>query len=47
MAKEKKTGTLQIVSLGDSLTRGVGDKERWLCWANERGFTKDYKQKLH
>ena len=28
MAKEKKkTGTLQIVSLGDSLTRGVGDKE--------------------
>ena len=28
VAKEKKkTGTLQIVSLGDSLTRGVGDKE--------------------
>ncbi len=28
MAKEKKkTGMLQIVSLGDSLTRGVGDKE--------------------
>ena len=25
--REKKTGTLQIVSLGDSLTRGVGDKE--------------------
>ena len=25
--KRKKMGTLQIVSLGDSLTRGVGDKE--------------------
>ena len=27
VAKKKKIGTLQIVSLGDSLTRGVGDKE--------------------
>ncbi|MED3320931.1 SGNH/GDSL hydrolase family protein [Bacillus thuringiensis] len=48
VAKEKKkTGTLQIVSLGDSLTRGVGDKERiGYVGRMKEDLQKDYKQKI-
>ncbi|MED1610857.1 SGNH/GDSL hydrolase family protein [Bacillus paranthracis] len=48
MAKEKKkTGTLQIVSLGDSLTRGVGDKEGiGYVGRVKEDLQKDYKQKI-
>jgi len=48
MAKEKKkTGTLQIVSLGDSLTRGVGDKEGiGYIGRMKEDLQKDYKQKV-
>ncbi|MED0935197.1 SGNH/GDSL hydrolase family protein [Bacillus mobilis] len=47
-AKEKKkTGTLQIVSLGDSLTRGVGDKEGiGYIGRMKEDLQKDYKQKI-
>ncbi len=47
VAKEKKkTGTLQIVSLGDSLTRGVGDKEGiGYVGRMKEDLQKDYKQK--
>ncbi|KAA0762367.1 SGNH/GDSL hydrolase family protein [Bacillus sp. SH5-2] len=48
LAKEKKkTGTLQIVSLGDSLTRGVGDKEGiGYIGRMKEDLQKDYKQKV-
>lgn len=48
VAKEKKkTGTLQIVSLGDSLTRGVGDKEgSGYVGRMKEDLQKDYKQKI-
>ncbi|HHQ8911217.1 TPA: SGNH/GDSL hydrolase family protein [Bacillus cereus] len=48
VAKEKKkTGTLQIVSLGDSLTRGVGDKEGiGYVGRMKEDLQKDYKQKV-
>lgn len=48
VAKEKKkTGTLQIVSLGDSLTRGVGDKEGiGYIGQMKEDLQKDYKQKV-
>ncbi|HEF1903314.1 TPA: SGNH/GDSL hydrolase family protein [Bacillus cereus] len=48
VAKEKKkTGTLQIVSLGDSLTRGVGDKEGiGYVGRMKENLQKDYKQKI-
>lgn len=48
VAKEKKkTGTLQIVSLGDSLTRGVGDKEGiGYVGRMKEDLQKDYKQKI-
>lgn len=48
VAKEKKkTGTLQIVSLGDSLTRGVGDKEGiGYVRRMKEDLQKDYKQKI-
>ncbi|WP_142337148.1 SGNH/GDSL hydrolase family protein [Bacillus anthracis] len=48
VAKEKKkTGTLQIVSLGDSLTRGVGDKEgTGYIGRMKEDLQKDYKQKV-
>lgn len=48
VAKEKKkTGTLQIVSLGDSLTRGVGDKEGiGYIGRIKEDLQKDYKQKV-
>ena len=48
VAKEKKkTGTLQIVSLGDSLTRGVGDKEGiGYVGRVKEDLQKDYKQKI-
>ncbi|MFE9080306.1 MULTISPECIES: SGNH/GDSL hydrolase family protein [Bacillus cereus group] len=48
VAKEKKkTGTLQIVSLGDSLTRGVGDKEGiGYIGRMKEDLQKDYKQKI-
>ena len=48
VAKEKKkTGTLQIVSLGDSLTRGVGDKEGMgYIGRMKEDLQKDYKQKV-
>ncbi|SIR68772.1 Lysophospholipase L1 [Bacillus cereus] len=48
VAKEKKkTGTLQIVSLGDSLTRGVGDKEGiGYIGRIKEDLQKDYKQKI-
>ncbi|PIE94155.1 lipase [Bacillus fungorum] len=48
VAKEKKkTGTLQIVSLGDSLTRGVGDKEGiGYIGRMKKDLQKDYKQKV-
>lgn len=47
VAKEKKKmGTLQIVSLGDSLTRGVGDKEGiGYVGRMKEDLQKDYKQK--
>ncbi|WP_367888388.1 SGNH/GDSL hydrolase family protein [Bacillus wiedmannii] len=44
---KKKTGTLQIVSLGDSLTRGVGDKEGiGYIGRVKEDLQKDYKQKV-
>ncbi len=48
VAKEKKkTGALQIVSLGDSLTRGVGDKEGiGYIGRMKEDLQKDYKQKV-
>lgn len=48
VAKEKKkTGTLQIVSLGDSLTRGVGDKEGiGYIGRMKEDLQKGYKQKV-
>ncbi|HDR7763342.1 MULTISPECIES: SGNH/GDSL hydrolase family protein [Bacillus cereus group] len=48
VAKEKKkTGMLQIVSLGDSLTRGVGDKEGiGYVGRMKEDLQKDYKQKI-
>ncbi|CUB11412.1 Spore germination lipase LipC [Bacillus cereus] len=48
VAKEKKkTGMLQIVSLGDSLTRGVGDKEGiGYIGRTKEDLQKDYKQKV-
>ncbi|WP_142314878.1 SGNH/GDSL hydrolase family protein [Bacillus wiedmannii] len=48
VAKEKKkTGTLQIVSLGDSLTRGVGDKEGiGYIGRMKEDLQKDYKQRV-
>ncbi|OJD70188.1 lipase [Bacillus sp. NH11B] len=48
VAKEKKkTGTLQVVSLGDSLTRGVGDKEGiGYIGRMKEDLQKDYKQKI-
>ncbi|AQQ66061.1 MULTISPECIES: SGNH/GDSL hydrolase family protein [Bacillus] len=48
VAKEKKKmGTLQIVSLGDSLTRGVGDKEGiGYVGRMKEDLQKDYKQKI-
>ncbi|KAB2358816.1 SGNH/GDSL hydrolase family protein [Bacillus toyonensis] len=48
VAKEKKkTGTLQVVSLGDSLTRGVGDKEGiGYIGRMKENLQKDYKQKV-
>ncbi|MDA2145110.1 MULTISPECIES: SGNH/GDSL hydrolase family protein [unclassified Bacillus cereus group] len=48
VAKEKKkTGTLQIVSLGDSLTRGVGDREGiGYIGRMKEDLQKDYKQKV-
>ncbi|MDA2139757.1 SGNH/GDSL hydrolase family protein [Bacillus cereus group sp. Bc256] len=48
VAKEKKkTGTLQVVSLGDSLTRGVGDKEGiGYIGRMKEDLQKDYKQKV-
>ncbi|MDP7991622.1 SGNH/GDSL hydrolase family protein [Bacillus sp. MHSD_36] len=48
VAKEKKkTGMLQIVSLGDSLTRGVGDKEGiGYVGRMKEDLQKDYKQKV-
>lgn len=48
LAKEKKkTGTLQIVSLGDSLTRGVGDKEGiGYIGRMKEDLQKEYKQKV-
>ena len=48
VAKEKKkTGTLQIVSLGDSLTRGFGDKEGiGYVGRMKEDLQKDYKQKI-
>ncbi len=48
VAKEKKkTGTLQIVSLGDSLTRGVGDKEGiGYIGRMKEDLQKEYKQKV-
>ncbi|MCC2378774.1 SGNH/GDSL hydrolase family protein [Bacillus wiedmannii] len=48
VAKEKKkTGTLKIVSLGDSLTRGVGDKEGiGYIGRVKEDLQKDYKQKV-
>lgn len=48
VAKEKKkTGTLQIVSLGDSLTRGVGDKEGiGYIGRMKEDLQKDYKQQV-
>ncbi|WP_142323069.1 SGNH/GDSL hydrolase family protein [Bacillus cereus] len=45
--EKKKTGTLQIVSLGDSLTRGVGDKEGiGYVGRMKEDLQKDYKQKI-
>ncbi|CUB52052.1 Spore germination lipase LipC [Bacillus subtilis] len=45
--EKKKTGTLQIVSLGDSLTRGVGDKEGiGYIGRMKEDLQKDYKQKV-
>ncbi|HDX9652124.1 SGNH/GDSL hydrolase family protein [Bacillus wiedmannii] len=48
VAKEKKkTGALQIVSLGDSLTRGVGDKEGiGYIGRMKEDLQKDYKQRV-
>ena len=48
VAKEKKKkGTLQVVSLGDSLTRGVGDKEGiGYIGRMKEDLQKDYKQKV-
>lgn len=48
VAKEKKkAGTLQVVSLGDSLTRGVGDKEGiGYIGRMKEDLQKDYKQKV-
>ncbi|MGG5783749.1 SGNH/GDSL hydrolase family protein [Bacillus albus] len=48
VAKEKKkSGALQIVSLGDSLTRGVGDKEGiGYVGRMKEDLQKDYKQKV-
>ncbi|WP_142342700.1 SGNH/GDSL hydrolase family protein [Bacillus wiedmannii] len=48
VAKEKKkTGTLKIISLGDSLTRGVGDKEGiGYIGRVKEDLQKDYKQKV-
>ncbi|MGQ7872519.1 SGNH/GDSL hydrolase family protein [Bacillus sp. 1A] len=48
VAKEKKkTGTLKIVSLGDSLTRGVGDNEGiGYIGRVKEDLQKDYKQKV-
>ncbi|MFD3446777.1 SGNH/GDSL hydrolase family protein [Microbacteriaceae bacterium 4G12] len=46
-AVTKKAGTLQIVSLGDSLTRGVGDKEAIGYIGRVRNSLQtDYKQKV-
>ena len=45
--EKKKTGTLQVVSLGDSLTRGVGDKEGiGYIGRMKENLQKDYKQKV-
>ncbi|KEK25569.1 SGNH/GDSL hydrolase family protein [Bacillus gaemokensis] len=45
--ERKKPGTLQVVSLGDSLTRGVGDKEGiGYIGRVKDGLQKDYKQKV-
>ena len=45
--EKKKMGTLQIVSLGDSLTRGVGDKEGiGYVGRMKEDLQKDYKQKI-
>ncbi len=45
--QKKKTGALQIVSLGDSLTRGVGDKEGiGYIGRMKEDLQKDYKQKV-
>ncbi|MGR3776241.1 SGNH/GDSL hydrolase family protein [Bacillus paramycoides] len=45
--EKKKNGTLQIVSLGDSLTRGVGDKEGiGYIGRMKEDLQKDYKQKV-
>lgn len=45
--EKKKDGTLQIVSLGDSLTRGVGDKEGiGYIGRMKEDLQKDYKQKV-
>ncbi|MGZ7148300.1 SGNH/GDSL hydrolase family protein [Bacillus sp. BC08] len=45
--EKRKTGTLQIVSLGDSLTRGVGDKEGiGYIGRMKEDLQKDYKQKV-
>lgn len=45
--EKKKDGTLQIVSLGDSLTRGVGDKEGiGYIGRTKEDLQKDYKQKV-
>ncbi|EJS65961.1 hypothetical protein ICY_05051 [Bacillus cereus BAG2X1-3] len=45
--EKKKTGTLQIVSLGDSLTRGVGDKEGiGYIGRMKEELQKEYKQKV-
>ncbi|WP_230322443.1 MULTISPECIES: SGNH/GDSL hydrolase family protein [Bacillus] len=45
--EKKKSGTLQVVSLGDSLTRGVGDKEGiGYVGRMKEGLQKDYKQKV-
>ncbi|MGG0727622.1 SGNH/GDSL hydrolase family protein [Bacillus paramycoides] len=45
--EKKKNGTLQIVSLGDSLTRGVGDKEGiGYIGRMKEDLQKDYKQRV-
>ncbi|PFD99054.1 lipase [Bacillus sp. AFS023182] len=44
---KKHPGTLQVVSLGDSLTRGVGDKEGiGYVGRVKESLQKDYKQKV-